>query len=58
MSAWWLLPAFVLGGVTGVILMASVALGKITDLEAEVGRYRGRIRRLADDCNCACGDGA
>ena len=55
---WFGLGMFALGGTIGVILMGAVAGGKMADLEAEIGQYQARVRRLADDCHCTCGDGA
>ena len=58
MVFWFGVGMFALGGTIGVILMGAVAAGKIADLEQEMGQYQARVRRLADDCHCQCGDGA
>ena len=44
--------------ILGVTLMSILAMGARADLEAEIGQYQARVRRLADDCHCQCGDGA
>ena len=58
MSPIWLLLAVVAGGTLGGALMAALAMGARADLEREIGQYQARIRRLANDCHCTCGDGA
>ena len=58
MTAVWIAVAFALGTTLGAILMSALAMGARADLEAEIGQYQARIRRLADDCHCNCGDGA
>jgi hypothetical protein len=40
------------------VLMSALAIVARADLEAEISEYQDRLRRLARDCHCACGDGA